>query len=118
FGDNNGMAGIVAASDTDNVIERSGKIIDDFAFAFVSALRANDDDRFHPLHLSVPTPFPYASERRHAFGERVSGFQGMFYKPCEKLAVLTNAELKMKRSNPTMVTVSTQASLHLNREQG
>jgi hypothetical protein len=52
----------VAASDTDNVIERSGKIIDDFAFAFVSPLRTNDDHRFHPLYLSVPTPFPYASE--------------------------------------------------------
>ena len=60
--DDDSVACIVAASDTDNIIKRAGKIIDNLAFAFVTPLRANDDDRFHPLYLSVPTPFPYASE--------------------------------------------------------
>ena len=41
------MAGVVATRASRNVIERSRKIIHDFAFAFVAPLRAYDYDRLH-----------------------------------------------------------------------
>src|SRR6202041_2251103 len=47
FADDDGVAGVVSAGDARDVIERTRKIVDDLAFAFVSPLRADHDDRFH-----------------------------------------------------------------------
>jgi len=47
FADDDGVPGIVAAGHARDVIKRTGEIVNDFAFTFVTPLRADDDDRFH-----------------------------------------------------------------------
>src|SRR5690348_9428884 len=49
FSDDDGVAGIMASGNTNDVVERAGEIIHNFAFAFVTPLRADHDDRFHAL---------------------------------------------------------------------
>ena len=49
--DDDGVAGVVAAGNTRDVVERAGEIVDDLALAFVAPLRADHDDRFHAEHL-------------------------------------------------------------------
>jgi hypothetical protein len=44
FADDDGVTGIVPAGDASDVIESAGEIVDDFAFAFVTPLRADYDD--------------------------------------------------------------------------
>lgn len=44
FADNDGVAGVVASGDANDVVERAGQVVYDFAFAFVSPLRAHHDD--------------------------------------------------------------------------
>jgi hypothetical protein len=47
FADDDGVAGVVAAGDARDVIERAREIVDDFTFSFVTPLRADHYDRFH-----------------------------------------------------------------------
>ncbi len=51
--ENDGVAGIVAAGAARDVIEGSRHVIDDFALAFISPLRAHHYDRFHPRCRSL-----------------------------------------------------------------
>ena len=44
FADDDGVAGVVASGYADDVVKRAREIVDDFALAFVTPLRANDDD--------------------------------------------------------------------------
>jgi hypothetical protein len=44
FADDDGVAGIVAAGNANDVVERAGKVVDDFTFAFVTPLRTNHDN--------------------------------------------------------------------------
>src|SRR5205814_5458116 len=95
FANDDSVAGVVAACNPDDVVKRPGKIIDNFAFALVTPLRADHHHRFHPLSLSFysrvckykpwnpPTPFPRAPEEPIVFG---------------------------KKSNPTMATASKQGT--------
>src|ERR1700740_3043864 len=45
--ENDGMARVVAAGATRDVVKGSRHVIDDFAFAFIAPLRAHHDNRFH-----------------------------------------------------------------------
>src|ERR1700686_1942700 len=45
--DDDGVACVVPAGPPRNLIERAREVVDDFTFAFIPPLRANDDDRFH-----------------------------------------------------------------------
>src|SRR6478672_12796062 len=58
--DDDGVAGVVATGNANDVVERAGEIVHDFAFTFVTPLRANDDDRFHSLcpfqHYKITNP--------------------------------------------------------------
>jgi hypothetical protein len=44
FADDDGVPGIVATGNANDVVERAGEVVDDLAFAFVTPLRANDYD--------------------------------------------------------------------------
>jgi hypothetical protein len=47
FANDDGVTGVVAASNSNDVIEGACEIVDYFAFAFIAPLRAHHDDRFH-----------------------------------------------------------------------
>jgi hypothetical protein len=47
FANDDGVTGVVAASNSYDVIERAREIVNNFAFAFIAPLRAHHDDRFH-----------------------------------------------------------------------
>lgn len=49
------MSGVIPAVETDNHPAIFGQIIDDFAFAFVSPLRANNNKRY--LHIASSASF-------------------------------------------------------------
>ena len=51
----NRVSSIMTSRNTSDVIERTGKIIDDFSFAFIAPLRAYHDDRFHREALLAKT---------------------------------------------------------------
>ena len=43
--EDDGMSGVVTAGVAGDVVERRGNVVNDFAFAFVAPLGADDDDR-------------------------------------------------------------------------
>ncbi len=55
FADDHGVAGIVAAGNARDVVERAGEVVDNLAFAFVAPLRAYDHHRFHSRVLLAHT---------------------------------------------------------------
>src|SRR5579864_7584830 len=55
FSNDDGVACVVAASDTRDVIERSSEVVDDLSFALIPPLRAHHHDRFHSWPFSSQT---------------------------------------------------------------
>ena len=49
FSDDDCVPGIVAAGHAHDVVERTGKVVHDLAFAFITPLRADHHHRFHRL---------------------------------------------------------------------
>src|SRR4030095_10403166 len=42
--DDDGVAGVMATGNANYIVERASEVVDDFTFAFVTPLRANDDN--------------------------------------------------------------------------
>src|SRR5882762_9418106 len=72
FADDYGVTSVVAAGDARDIVESSGEIIDDFAFALVAPLRADHHDRFHAApslaHIYHPHTSLSASEEEMSGG--------------------------------------------------
>ena len=58
FSNDDRVARVVASGDARYVIKRAGEIVDDFAFAFITPLRADHDDGLHFLAFSSHFPVP------------------------------------------------------------
>src|SRR5919108_1158095 len=56
FSDDNRVPGVVAPSNARDVVERAGEIVDDFALAFITPLRAHHDDGLHSIPFSSHFP--------------------------------------------------------------
>src|SRR5262249_24458398 len=73
FADDDGAPGVVAACNSRNVIKRSGEIVYDLAFAFISPLRAHHDHRFHAKASLHTVPFTLRKGMKISKGKQENG---------------------------------------------